>query len=320
MRSSDAPLQDAVIAVIAGPTASGKSALAMRLAARHADVEIVSADSRQVYRGLDIGTAKPTTEDRRRVRHHLIDIIPPSESYSAGKYASDARTSIDDVLIRGGTPVVVGGSGFYIRATFEGLTAPAADPEVYDRLEARLKRVGGRALWDELHRLDPMAARGHAPQNVEKTMRALACIEQTGRPYSEFLAGAGEARWNCAARYIAVDLPREVLYARIDRRVEQMIADGLEDETRAILESGVARDAPGLRTVGYKEMVAYIDGVLSHDAMVAAIQQATRRYAKRQMTWLRRIEGVRWLDATRPPHEVDDELEIELRRIGVLAD
>jgi tRNA dimethylallyltransferase len=285
-----------VVPVIVGPTAAGKSALAMALAEALGTVEIVSADSRQIYIGMDIGTAKPTPAERSAVKHHMLDIVPPDVAYSAGQYAHAARAVIADVIGRGGIPLVVGGSGFYIRALFEGLAAPEVDADVLRTLEERAGREGYQSLVDELAAVDPAAAAAHSANNRVKTLRALACYQQTGIRYSDF-AGSGElGRFEHEPRYLGVTPDRETLYGWINARTEAMVAAGLVDETRWLLSKGLDRSAPGLRTVGYKEAIAHIAGEIDEVAMTAAIQQSTRRYAKRQMTWFRRVEGVQWLD------------------------
>lgn len=278
------------IPVIVGPTASGKTALACRLAERYPDVEIVSADSRQIYIGMDIGTAKPSPELLENIPHHLVDILPPDRAYSAGRFARDAQGIIDAVLARGGKPLVVGGTGFYIRALFRGLGAPAVDPEVYAGLERRMEAEGYDALLEELRRVDPAGAAMHPPENRVKTLRALACWHQTGLPYSRFHS-ADDADAAANPRYrpgiLRLMPDRALLYERINERVEEMAADGLVEEARRLLEAGYGPDSPGMRTVGYVEAVAFIQGKMNREEMIAAIAQATRRYAKRQMTWFR---------------------------------
>jgi tRNA dimethylallyltransferase len=294
-----------VVQVIVGPTAAGKSALAMALAERMRRdghrVEIVSADSRQIYTGMDIGTAKPTDEERRAVDHHMLDVVSPDRPYSAGEYAAATRAVILDIIARGATPIVVGGSGFYIRALFEGLAAPAIDPSVLAMLEERIEREGYDALVAELERVDPAAAAAHSINNRVKTLRALACYHQTGRPYSSFAGSGALGRFELEPEYLGVTPDRPTLYAWINERAAVMVERGLVAETRALLDAGLDREAPGLRTVGYREAIAHIDGQLDEAAMLEAIRQSTRRYAKRQLTWFRRVEGVRWIDPREGP-------------------
>ncbi|MCB0711521.1 MAG: tRNA (adenosine(37)-N6)-dimethylallyltransferase MiaA [Ignavibacteriae bacterium] len=274
------------IPVIVGPTASGKTGLALNVAQLDSRVEIISADSRQVYVGMNIGTAKPSEEILSTIPHHLIDIITPNQTYSAGTFARDAQTRVDDILARNQIPVVVGGTGFYVRALFEGLAAPAADREVVAELEERAAKEGYEVLYRELLKVDPEAAQMYPKENRVKTYRALACWYQTGEKYSAFLSSAKEG--SHVEPLVCLILPeRELLYRRINDRVVEMIDQGLIEETNRLLESGYRPDDPGMRTVGYKEVLQVLEGKIEESELVPAIQQATRRYAKRQSTWFR---------------------------------
>jgi tRNA dimethylallyltransferase len=221
----------------------------------------------------------------------MIDVVGPEVLYSAGMFADAAGTAIRDIIARGRSPLVVGGSGFYVKALFEGLGAPSVDPAILAALELRLAEEGAEALHAELTALDPTAAAAHSSNNVVKTLRALACYYQTGRPYSSYLSEPpAVAEWTPS--YLAIAPERTTLYERIDDRVLAMIDAGLIEETERVLASGVAPDAPGLRTVGYVETVAFLRGETDRATLIASTQQSTRRYAKRQMTWLRRVEGI----------------------------
>jgi tRNA dimethylallyltransferase len=277
------------VKVIVGPTASGKTKLSLELAAGDEKIEIVSADSRQIYIGMDIGTAKPSLEELRAVPHHMIDIVTPDILYSAGEYAIQARAVITDILSRGGRPLVVGGSGFYVKALFEGLGAPTVDQEMLERLKERGEREGYDMLYRELEEIDPDAAHAHSPNNHVKILRALCCYHQTGRPYSSFAGMEEIGRAPFVPEYLAIAPPRSILYDRINARVLAMLDAGLIRETEALLSHGYAPDAPGLRTVGYAEAIRYLHGDLDYATMVSLIQQSTRRYAKRQMTWFRKM-------------------------------
>jgi tRNA dimethylallyltransferase len=290
------------VPVIAGPTASGKTGLALEIVRRFRSIEIVSADSRVVYRGLDIGTAKPSAEELQAVPHHLIDIVDPSENYTAGDYALDARNVIKAIVERGNVPLVVGGSGFYIRALFQGLGAPTVDQHIYDRVVEQAQLEGFETVYEELVRVDPVAAAAHSPNNRLKVYRALACYRQTGRRYSDFVTGNAIEPAPFKPSYRVLAPSRIELYNTINQRVISMIENGLIDEVQSLLMAGVPQDAPGLRTVGYAETIQFLRGELNMDEMIAAIQQATRRYAKRQMTWFRKVEDVEWV--TSP--DVDD--------------
>lgn len=282
--------------MIVGPTGAGKSAIALELMVYDASVEIVSADSRQVYIGMDIGTAKPTLEEQERVPHHLINIIQPDALYSAGQYALAAREVLRKAISRGAHPIVVGGSGFYIRALFEGLAAPEVDRNVMRDLEARCESGEYHAIVDELAAVDPVSAEAHSSNNRVKTLRALACFRQTGIPYSEYADAAGLGPFELQPLYVGIAPERNVLYERINKRALLMVEQGLVDETRGLLERGYTSTSPGLRTVGYKEAIQYLAGELEPGGMLSAIQQSTRRYAKRQMTWFRRVDVMAWIN------------------------
>ncbi|KXK51199.1 MAG: tRNA (adenosine(37)-N6)-dimethylallyltransferase MiaA [Chlorobi bacterium] len=287
--------------VIVGPTASGKTALSLELAARIGpSVEIISADSRQIYTGMDIGTAKPNPQELQQVPHHLINILPPNERYAAGRFADDAAAAIQEVWRRGNIPIVVGGSGFYVQALFQGLSAPTADPDVYAMLEQRLEAEGYDALHHQLQAVDPVAAAAHSPNNRAKTLRALACYIQTGQPYSDFLsAGSGDrgsASGRFLPRYVVISPARDLLYRRINQRVIQMLESGLMEEVDRLLAEGFTASDPGMRTVGYSEAIGHRAGEFGYERMVELIQQSTRRYAKRQMTWFRRLADGMWLE------------------------
>lgn len=290
-----------MIPVIVGPTASGKSRLAMQIAEANPRVEIVSADSRQIYRGLDIGTAKPSAEERSRVRHHLVDFLAPDRSYSAGEFAVAARAAVDDIRSRDALPLVVGGTGFYIRALFDGLSAPAGSPEIYARLAERAQQEGIEVLYRELLEIDPEAALAHPSANRHKVMRALACFLQTGERYSSFTGAGSLGEWDQQPLYVGLAPERGELYSSINRRVDIMMEEGLLEETRDLLAAGFTADSPGLRTVGYSELIRHQAGEFSLERAVELIKQSTRRYAKRQMTWFRKVDGVQWFETGELP-------------------
>lgn len=286
--------------VIAGPTASGKTAVVTALAAL-ADIEVVSADSRQVYRGLDVGTAKPTAAERAAAPYHGLDVVGPTERYSAGRFARDAAAWIAGTRDRGRLPVVVGGTGFYLRALFEGLfEEPPLDPARRERLRARLAALPGEALARWAERLDP----GYRGGGAQRAARAVEVALLSGRPLSALQrerAPVGPAPlrpW-----YARTAVPREALAARIAARAEAMASGGIVEETERLLGAGVPVDAPGLSGVGYPEAVAVIEGRLPRAGLAGAIAAATRRYAKRQATWFRhQLRGpVLDLDGTADP-------------------
>ena len=293
------PAPPSRILVVTGPTGIGKSRLAAALA-QLAPIEIVSADAGQVYRYLNIGTAKPSPAERDAVPHHGLDLILPTERYSAGRFAREAACWIAGIVARGRLPVVVGGTGFYLRALFEGLfVEPPFDPAQRAKLRAALEPLGGAALERWAARLDPAFHGGGA----QRAARAVEVALLTGRPLSEHhrtapAAGSGLAPWFAVLR-----LPREKLGLRIGARTEAMLDAGLVDEVRRVIAAGVPKDAPGLGLVGYAEVVAMLNGELDEMELAPAIVSSTRRYAKRQETWLRhQLRGpVTWYDATQDP-------------------
>ncbi len=291
--------------VIIGPTAIGKTAVALALAA-HWPLEVISSDSRQVYRRLDIGTAKPTPRERARVRHHGLDLIEPGTRYSAGRFARDAAAWLDDIRGRGRLPVVVGGTGLYIRALAEGLfTEPpldAARRRARDAITARLEPID-LVRW--AGRLDPRYAGG----GRQRASRAIEVALLTGQPLSHWQAVA-RAEGVLDPWYIVLTAPRPVIQARIQRRAEEMVRRGLIEETAAVLSEGHAPHTPGLDGVGIREAVEYLHGKRSRDSVAEAISISTRQYAKRQETWIRhQLRGERiTLDATRPPEALAAEI------------
>ncbi len=288
------------VLVICGPTGVGKTALSLAVA-EQVPVEIVSADSRQIYRHMDIGTAKPSPAELARVPHHFIDIFDPGRDYSAGEYSRDARRVIAEIFERGRLPLVVGGSGLYLRALLEGFfDLEIKDEDLRRTLKNRLKTDGIAALYAEFARVDPeLAAKTH-PNSVKRVLRALEVYYLTGKPLSliqrEHRDPAPFGRVK-----IGLTMERPKLYARINRRVEEMFDAGLVAEVRGILQMGYAPTLNALNSVGYKEVIAYLQGEMDLFACKEAVKQNTRRYAKRQLTWFRRENDLQWLDITAPP-------------------
>ncbi len=286
------------IPLLVGPTAVGKSAVALALAEKLGG-EIVSADSRQIYRHMDIGTAKPSAAELGRICHHFIDICDPDEEYSAGTYGRAARRCIDELLARGVQPVVAGGSGFYIRALVDGLFAPkASDPAVKQKWRLRIAAEGAAAIHAELALVDPASAARLHPNDTQRVIRALEVQEITGQPISAFQSGDEEP---AAFRplFFGLTRPRESLYERIDLRIEQMFREGLLEEIRRLTAMGYGLHNNALLTVGYQEILEcpeLLEPGADLAAVTALIQQHSRQYAKRQMTWFRRDERVVWID------------------------
>lgn len=280
------------VAVIAGPTASGKTRLAIDLALR-AGGEVVSADSQQIYRGLDVGTAKPTAAERAEVPHHLLDLVAPGEGMDAARWCALADAAIADVAGRGRLPVVVGGTGLYLRALLHGVVeAPGRDRALRARLEADAARFGRTALHRRLAEVDPEAAARIRPNDLVRVVRALE-IAAGGRTQSALFAAHRFAEDRYAARIWSLDPPRAELHRRIDARVEAMFAGGILDEARAL--HARFRAPPPKLPIGYAEAMACIRGEIPLAEAVRRVQVAHRRYARRQVIWLRRERGVAWL-------------------------
>ena len=288
--------------LLLGPTASGKSALALRLAER-LPVEIISVDSAQVYRGLDIGTAKPDADERARVAHHLIDIREPDDPYSAASFASDARTAIAAIRARGRLPLLAGGTMLYARALIAPLDdLPPADPAVRRRLDEQAARDGWPALHRRLAQRDPAAAARIGPTDPQRIQRALEVIELTGRPLSELQRGTPAASPELTV--IAIEpSDRAVLHARIAERFDAMLAAGLVDEVRGLMaRPGMRLDLPAMRAVGYRQVAEMLAGEAAADPAVLRERgiAATRQLAKRQLTWLRSLPVTARFDCLAP--------------------
>lgn len=279
---------------IAGPTGVGKTALALEAAERF-NGEIVSADSRQIYRGLDIGTGKPTPDQLARVRHHLIDCVAPDQSYTLAEYQAAAYTAIADIFARGRQPLLVGGTGLYIRAVTEGLIIPPVPPnmELRAQLEERVARESGQSLYAELQQVDPEAAAKIDPRNVRRTIRALEVFLTSGQKFSE----AGRtAPPPFAVQRLGLTLPRDELYRRVDQRVDEMIARGWLDEVRT-LAARYDEALPALSSLGYPQMRAVLHGTLTLDEAARDIKYHTHRFIRHQYAWFRPADPrLEWFD------------------------
>ncbi|RUL91735.1 tRNA (adenosine(37)-N6)-dimethylallyltransferase MiaA [Verrucosispora sp. FIM060022] len=293
-----------VLAVV-GPTAAGKSALSIALA--HAlDGEVVNADSMQLYRGLDIGTAKLTVAERDGVPHHLLDIWEVTEPASVAEYQALARVAVDDILARGRVPLLVGGSGLYVRAVLEQFEFPGTDPALRARLENELATVGPAPLYARLREADPVAAAGILPGNGRRIVRALEVIELTGAP---FTAALPEPTPYYPAVQIGVDLDTARLDERIAVRVDRMWADGLVAETRRLVERGLPEGRTASRALGYQQVLRMLSGELTETEARDDTVRATRRFVRRQRSWFRRDPRIHWLDSAEPTL-VEDALRI----------
>jgi tRNA dimethylallyltransferase len=285
MSPPSAELPEAVL--LAGPTCAGKTALALDLAARF-PVEIVSVDSAQVYRGMDVGTSKPSPAIRAQVPHHLVDVCDPADPYSAGRFRRDALRLIDDIRARGHVPLLVGGTMLYFRALTRGIAPlPEADPELRARLDGRAQNVGWPALHAELAARDPEAAARIRPADGRRIQRALEVLELTGERISD-LQRLARPTPLMFAPFALVTADRDALYARINARFLAMMDEGFLDEVRALRARGdLHADLPSLRSVGYRQLWSHLDGACGLDQAIADGQRATRNLAKRQLTWLR---------------------------------
>jgi tRNA dimethylallyltransferase len=287
------------LVVIAGPTASGKTALAIEVA-RRLDAEIVGADSQQVYRYFDIGTGKPSADELAQVPHHLVSVVEPLEPYSAARFQAMADEAISAIHARGKRVVVVGGTGLYIRILLHGVTdAPGRDPEVRAELEAEAERSGRAALHARLAEVDPETAARISPNDAVRIIRALEIHALTGLPASEHRRQHNFAEERYPYRLYVLEPPRDALYERINRRVEGMWQAGLLEEARALAERGF-RDAAPMRSVGYVQALAALEGRMTREQALEDHARQSRRYAKRQLTWFRREAGARFVA---PPYD-----------------
>lgn len=285
------------ILVIVGPTASGKTRLAVELALRHGG-EVVSADSMQIYRRMEIGTAKPTREEMRGIPHHMIDVADPEADFSVAQYVTLAAACVDGVLARGKLPIVAGGTGLYVDSLLSGRTfaPPPADPELRLALQRQMAWEGGRAMLDRLAQVDPESAARLHPNDEKRIIRALEVFQQTGKSISQH----NRDTQALPPRYQALSLgltfaQREDLWTRIDSRVDQMLAAGLVQEVRDLLASGVPESGTAMQAIGYKELAAALRGQETLVEAVANMKLRSRQYAKRQLTWFRRSPSTRWI-------------------------
>lgn len=286
----------APVAVI-GPTASGKSALALDLAERF-DGEIVNVDAMAQYRGMDIGTAKPGVAERRGITHHLFDVLDVTETATVAGYKRAATAVIDRLLADGRTPIVVGGSMMYIQGLLDDWAFPATDPVVRSRYEDRLAEIGVRALHAELAAVDPAAAQTINDSDARRVVRALEVVELTGEPFAASAPTIGEPRWG--TRILAIDRERAELDERIVARTAQMFADGLVDEVAGLCDQGLREGRTASQAIGYAQVLAYLDGQYDVETAQERTYIATRQYVRRQRSWFRRDHRAVWFDASSP--------------------
>ncbi|HEI8486179.1 TPA: tRNA (adenosine(37)-N6)-dimethylallyltransferase MiaA [Morganella morganii] len=294
-----------------GPTASGKTALAIELR-QHLPVEIISVDSALIYKGMDIGTAKPDAAELALAPHRLIDILDPSVVYSAADFRRDALAAMHEITAQGKIPLLVGGTMMYFKALLEGLSPlPSADPEIRAQIETRAAQEGWQVLHDELSRIDPVAGARIHPNDPQRLSRALEVYYISGKTMTELTETAGENLPFNAYQFAIAPADRKILHQRIEMRFQMMLKAGFEDEVRALYQRGdLHPDLPSIRCVGYRQMWSYLAGEISYDDMVYRGICATRQLAKRQMTWLRGWEGVQWLDSEQPEQSLKAVMQV----------
>ncbi len=290
------------VLIIAGPTATGKTALSVAIA-EQLRAEIISADSRQIYRFMDIATAKPSKEELQRVPHHFIDIVNPDETYNAGQFGREGRETVQSIVSAGKTAIITGGSGLYIQALVDGFFGEVArDEEIRKRIREDMHTLGLEAVYARLRRLDPEAAARIHPNDARRIERALEVFEITGRPISELQRSQAGA---CPFEPVFVGLIRErsVLYAGIEQRIDRMIEQGVIEETKELLRRGYSPDLISMEGLGYREIIRYLNGEDSYEEMLRLFKQHSRNYAKRQITWFKKEKRLRWFDAGETPNQ-----------------
>ncbi len=292
------PIADKLpVLVVCGPTGSGKTALALSLAEKF-PLEIISADSRQVYRRMDIGTAKATSFEQAIIPHHMIDLVDPDQEFSVADFVDLARPLISQITARGNIPCIVGGTGLYIRALLGGLAdLPSADQKLRKQLHQREQEEGAGSLYRELQRVDPVAAAEIHPNNLIRIVRALEVCIVSGRKISELKAEHSFSEQPYRVLKLAPDFPRSELYSRINQRTGQMLSSGLVDEVRGLVED-YSFELKTLQTLGYREVVQYLKEEINTEQMSDDIQKHTRQYAKRQLTWFRKEADIIWVDSS----------------------
>ena len=279
--------------VLVGPTGAGKTELSI-LIASEIPVEIVSADSRQIYKYMDIGTAKPSNQILSEIRHHFINILEPDQNYSAGQFGLQARAVIDEIFQGNRTPLIVGGSGLYIKALLNGFfEGDVRDEKIRKSLEKRLVREGSQSLYEELVKLDQAAAMKIHPNNSQRIIRALEVCLAANEKFSD-LQRKKLPKLNFRVLKFGINKPRAQLYDDINRRVDQMFSDGLVEEVSGLLDRGYKKSLNSLNSVGYKEVIDYLEGSIDFETCVDLVKQNSRRYAKRQLTWFRADHGIKW--------------------------
>ena len=304
------------ILVIVGPTAVGKTELAVKVAQR-LNAEIISADSMQIYRGMDVGTAKPTPEEQGGIVHHMIDVVDPDQDFTVAQYQEMVEEILASISARGKRALLTGGTGLYVKAVIDGFDFPA-QPEDF-QLRRQLQQIaqtqGPKALHDKLQRVDPVSARRLHPNDVRRVIRALEVYEVTGTPLSELLERQEHRPPRHEALFFGLTRPREELYLRCDQRVDLMLEQGLLDEVKQLLERGFDQRGTALQAIGYKELIGYLQGQYDWEEGIRLLKRNTRRYAKRQYTWFLRDRRIQWIDvSTVGPEQAVEEIVSEYQR------
>ena len=283
------------VIIIAGPTCSGKTRLSQIIAQR-LDTEIISADSRQIYKYLDIGTAKPSADELKKIKHHFIDYLEPDEYYNVSRYENESLAVIQNLIDKNKIPVVAGGSGLYIKAMVDGIfDSVDADEEYRVELLEQREKHGNEFLYEQLQKVDPESASKMLPQNWKRVIRALEVFHASGKKIHE-LQKEHKRETEYSFIQFGLNWSRDVLYKNIEARVDEMIDNGLIEETKNVLAKGFAPNINALNTVGYKEVIGFLNGELTYQRMIELIKRNTRRYAKRQFTWFRKDERIKWID------------------------
>ena len=310
---------DKRVIIITGPTATGKTALSVALAEK-LDGEIISADSMQIYRGMDIGTAKVSPEESRGIPHHMVDVADPGESFSVSRWVDMAAEKCEDIFARGKTPIITGGTGLYIDSLLSGrdfAAAPETDEALREKLSAEYDSIGGEAFREKLRLIDSERAEKLHPSDKKRLTRAMEVYLLTGETISahDERTRALPPRYD-SLRFALTYANRDTLYERIDRRVDMMAENGLFEEVEGLLRSGLEEGSTAMQAIGYKELAAYFAGRLSREEALDKIKQESRRYAKRQLTWLRRDSGIHWIyrdGAASPEEHIGEILELWLK-------
>jgi len=282
-----------LVPILTGPTASGKSSAAYEFLEKHPGFELISADSRQIYKYLNIGTDKPTPEEINKYRIGLVDFVEPDRRYTVFDFTEDAHRVINEIRDRGHIPLICGGTGLYIRALVEGIVEiPEEGMEIRRQLEEEAITLGPQYLYEKLEKIDKTAAEATHPHNLKRIIRALEIYELTGRTKTEILAGGNQPKGEYNFEIICLNPPREILYERINQRVDLMMEKGLMEEIRILVDKGFRPSLEKLNVIGYNELLKHLDGVFSLEAAINLVKQNSRRYAKRQVTWFKGMSGI----------------------------